>query len=108
MISVFKCKDQVCGDKPGNAIHFTGLNYSSYTIKFHKVPPGGDKHCTGAHARPHKHRGTTEDCWMGRGRSLVESSLQDALEREGDKLEALARVELVLELDPERNRQKFG
>lgn len=45
---------------------------------------------------------------MGRGRSLVESSLQDALEREGDKLEALARVELVLELDPERNREKFG
>lgn len=24
VISVFKCKDQVCGDKPGNALHFTG------------------------------------------------------------------------------------
>lgn len=35
-------------------------------------------------------------------RSLVKSSLQDALEGEGDKLEALTRVELALELHPEK------
>lgn len=39
--------------------------------------------------------------------SLIESPLQDALEGEGDKLEALARVELVLKLNPatETDRQ---
>lgn len=36
------------------------------------------------------------------GRSLVKSSLQDALKGEGDKFEALAQVELGLKLHPEK------
>lgn len=38
--------------------------------------------------------------------SLIKSPLQDALKWEGDKLEALPCVELVLELHPERRRAK--
>lgn len=37
---------------------------------------------------------------------LVKSPLQDALEGEGDELEALPRVELILELHPKKKRQK--
>lgn len=101
-------KTRFVGISPGVRFTSQGLNYSSYTIKLHKVPPGGDKtlhwgSCTATQTQD----GITEDCagWA-EARSLVESSLQDALEREGDKLEALARVELVLELNPERKREK--
>lgn len=103
VISVFqsKCTDQemtaaykFVGISPGIPFTSQGLNYSSYTIKFHKVPPGGDKtlhwgSCTPTQTQ--RREGNTEDCagWA-EAPSLVESSLQDALEREGDKLEALA------------------
>lgn len=44
---------------------------------------------------------------MLRTGSVIEASLQDALKGEGDKFEALAGVELVLELHPaEKPRQK--
>lgn len=43
--------------------------------------------------------------WRGGAQSLIKATLQDALKRKGDKLEALARVELVLKLHPETERQ---
>lgn len=46
------------------------------------------------------HRGDTD------GWSLIKSSLQDALKWEGDKFEALAWVELILELHPEKGEQE--
>lgn len=41
-----------------------------------------------------------------KGLSLIKTALQDALEREGNKLKALPCIELVLELHPENTRQK--
>lgn len=44
---------------------------------------------------------------MRKGLSLIKTALQDALEREGNKLEALPCIELVLELHPENTDKKL-
>lgn len=43
---------------------------------------------------------------MRKGLLFIKTALQDALEREGNKLEALPCIELVLELHPENTDKK--
>ena len=57
------------------------------------------------HSNNHRREGRTVHAGGAEVWSLVKSPLQDALEWEGEKLVALATVELVLELHPERKRQ---
>lgn len=43
---------------------------------------------------------------MRKGLSLIKMALQDALKREGNKLETLPCIELVLKLHPENTDKK--
>lgn len=103
-----KCKDQVCGYKPRNTLHFTGTKLQLIHNKVSQSATRGRQNTALGlmHAHTNTEEGSLKTAGWAEARSLVESSLQDALEREGDKLEALARVELVLELNPERKREK--
>lgn len=62
-------KTRFVGISPGVRFTSQGLNYSSYTIKLHKVPPGGDKtlHWGSCTATQTQRRDHWRLCWMGRG-----------------------------------------